>query len=135
MFSVWRFDAKAASVLQLRLTPASSTSISSATTSVVAAVPVRKRGLLFAALALVAVVAILAVGYFAGWFSKHGPYTQADLKPQVLTSNSSEDAVSLTSISPDGKYLLFADLEGLHLRLMTTGETQTLPTPDAFCFR
>ncbi len=118
-----------------KVSPASSTSISSATTSVVAAAPVRKRGLLFAALALLAVVAILAVGYFAGWFSKHGPYTQADLKPQVLTSNSSEDAVSLTSISPDGKYLLFADLEGLHLRLMTTGETQTLPTPDAFCFR
>jgi eukaryotic-like serine/threonine-protein kinase len=95
----------------------------------------RNRGLLFAAVALVAVIAVLALGYFSGWFGAHGPYTQAELKPQAVTSNSSEDPVALTSISPDGKYLLIADLEGLHLRLMTTGEIQTLPTPDEFCFR
>ena len=63
------------------------------------------------------------------------PYTQADLKPQQLTANSSEDPVAVTSISPDGKYLLYSDLEGLHLRLMATGETQSLPIPDEFCFR
>ena len=95
----------------------------------------RNRGVLFAAVAVVAVAAILAFAYFNGWFGKHGPYTQAELLPQALTSNSSEDPVASTSISPDGKYLMFADLEGLHLRLMTTGETQTLPTPDEFCFR
>jgi eukaryotic-like serine/threonine-protein kinase len=95
----------------------------------------RTRGMLFAALGVVAILIILAFAYFGGWFGTHGPYTQAELKPQALTSNSSEDPVASTSISPDGKYLLFADLEGLHLRLMTTGETQTLPTPDAFCFR
>jgi len=101
----------------------------------VAGAPARSRGLLFAAVALVAVIAVLAFGYFSGWFGAHGPYTQAELKPQALTSNSSEDPVAITSISPDGKYLLIADLEGLHLRLMTTGEIQTLPTPDEFCFR
>jgi hypothetical protein len=52
-----------------------------------------------------------------------------------LTTNASEDPVAVTSISPDGKYLLYADLEGLHLRLITTGETQSLPIPDSFCFR
>ncbi|MFZ0808490.1 MAG: serine/threonine-protein kinase [Candidatus Sulfotelmatobacter sp.] len=101
----------------------------------IAGAPARSRGLLFAAVALVAILAVLAFGYFSGWFGAHGPYTQAELKPQALTSNSSEDPVALTSISPDGKYLLIADLEGLHLRLMTTGEIQTLPTPDEFCFR
>ncbi len=100
-----------------------------------AVAPPRARGMLFAVVGVVAVLALLAVGYFGGWFSKHGPYTQAELKPQALTSNSSEDPVALTSISPDGKYLLIGDLEGLHLRLMTTGETQTLPTPNEFCFR
>jgi hypothetical protein len=88
-----------------------------------------------AAAGVVAMSVILAFAYFGDWFGSHGPYTQAELKPQALTSNSSEDPVALTSISPDGKYLLFADLEGLHLRLMTSGETQTLPTPDEFCFR
>jgi serine/threonine protein kinase len=91
---------------------------------------------MFAALGgLLAVIALGAVGYFAGWFGSAQPYSQAQLKPQQLTANSSDDPVSVTSISPDGKYLLYADLEGLHLRLMATGETQSLPIPDEFCFR
>jgi serine/threonine protein kinase len=91
---------------------------------------------MFAALGgLLAVIVLGAVGYFAGWFGSAQPYSQAQLKPQQLTANSSDDPVSVTSISPDGKYLLYADLEGLHLRLMATGETQSLPIPDEFCFR
>jgi eukaryotic-like serine/threonine-protein kinase len=88
-----------------------------------------------AAIAAVAVVVVLAVGYLAGWFTSPQPYSQAQLKPQQLTANSAEDPVAVTSISPDGKYLLYADLEGMHLRLIGTGETQSLPIPDAFCFR
>lgn len=97
----------------------------------------RSRGwpMMMAALAAVAVVAVLVVGYFAGWFAPERPYTQAELKPLQLTANSSEDPVAVTAISPDGKYLLFSDLEGLHLRLIATSETQSLPIPDAFCFR
>jgi serine/threonine protein kinase len=82
-----------------------------------------------------AALVLLAAGYFAGWFTSAKPYTQADLKPQQLTANSIEDPVAVSSVSPDGKYLLYADLEGLHLRLMASGEVQTLPTPEAFCFR
>ena len=115
--------------------PVTSSSISSPPGAIAEAPTARKRGTLFAAAGVVAIIVILGWAYFAGWFGTHGPYTQAELKPQALTSNSSEDPVASASISPDGKYLLFADLEGLHLRLMTTGETQTLPTPDEFCFR
>lgn len=115
--------------------PITSSSISSPPSAIAETPKTRNRGMLFAAIGVVAGIAILAFAYFSGWFSSHGPYSQAELKPQALTSNSSEDPVANTSISPDGKYLLFADLEGLHLRLMTTGETQTLPTPDEFCFR
>ena len=123
-----------ASHADLRITPPSSSSISLPPSTTAEVPKGRRRGLLFAAMGIVA-IAILAFAYFGGWFGSHGPYSQAELKPQALTSNSSEDPVASTSISPDGKYLLFADLEGLHLRLMTTGETQTLPTPDEFCFR
>jgi serine/threonine protein kinase len=112
--------------------PASASAVASA--SVISA-PKSKLSLMIGAGAAAIVVAGLAIAYFTGAFAHGGPYTQADLKPQKLTSNSSEDAVAISSISPDGKYLLYADLEGLHLRLMTTGETQTLPTPDEFCFR
>lgn len=98
-------------------------------------IPPRGRAAMMIGVAVVVIAAIAAGAYFGGFLGHKGPYSQADLKPQVLTSNSSEDPVALASMSPDGKYLLFADLEGLHLRLMTTGDTQTLPTPDAFCFR
>jgi serine/threonine protein kinase len=117
-----------------RFQSAGSTAVSSPSAVVEPAKP-RSRAMLLAAFAAVLVIAVTGIGSFSGWFGSHGPYSQADLKPQALTSNSSEDPVAVTSISPDGKYLLFADLEGLHLRLMTTGETQTLPTPDEFCFR
>ena len=91
--------------------------------------------MLAGALSAAAIVAVLVIGYFAGWFASAQPYSQAQLKPQQLTANSSEDPVAVTSISPDGKYLLYADLEGLHLRLIASGETQSLPIPDSFCFR
>jgi serine/threonine protein kinase len=91
--------------------------------------------LLLAAVGVVAVIAVLVAGHSAGWFTTQRPFTQAELKPQQLTANSSEDPVAVASISPDGKYLLYSDLEGLHLRLMASGETQSLPIPDAFCFR
>jgi eukaryotic-like serine/threonine-protein kinase len=88
-----------------------------------------------AAVAVVAVIAVLVAAYSAGWFRTQRPFTQAELKPQQLTANSSEDPVAVASISPDGKYLLYSDLEGLHLRLTASGETQSLPIPEAFCFR
>jgi serine/threonine protein kinase len=100
----------------------------------VPATPSRKWPLLLGGVGLVAII-LLAAAYFAGWFAPARPYTQAELKPQQLTANSIEDPVAVSSVSPDGKYLLYRDLEGLHLRLMASGEVQTLPTPEAFCFR
>jgi serine/threonine protein kinase len=95
----------------------------------------RKLPVLLGVLTGVAGVAVLIIGFLAGWFTRQQPYSQADLKPQQLTANSSEDPVAVTSISPDGKYLLYADLGGLHLKLTATGETQSLPIPAEFCFR
>ena len=87
------------------------------------------------AIAATGILAVLAVGYFAGLFRSAPSYSQAQLKPQQLTAQSSEDPVMVTSVSPDGKYLLYADLEGLHLRVIASGDTQLLPIPDTFCFR
>jgi serine/threonine protein kinase len=95
----------------------------------------KKWPMVAAGLGAIALIAILLFGYSAGWFTHQQIYSQADLKPQQLTANSSEDPVAVTSVSPDGKYLLYADLEGLHLRVMATGETQALPIPNEFCFR
>jgi eukaryotic-like serine/threonine-protein kinase len=85
--------------------------------------------------AALVIAAVLVVGYFSGWFSRNRPYTQAELSAKQLTFNSLDDPVAVTSISPDGKYLLYSDLQGLHLKTIAGGETISLPVPDAFCFR
>ena len=35
-------------------------------------------------------------------------------------------------ISPDGKYLAYVDKAGMHIKLIDTGEVQTVPVPEAF---
>jgi eukaryotic-like serine/threonine-protein kinase len=95
---------------------------------------VRRRSFWPPAIAAIGILAV-AAGCFAVWFRSAQPYSQAQLKPLQLTAQSSEDPVMVTSVSPDGKYLIYADLEGLHLRVITSGETQLLPIPDTFCFR
>jgi serine/threonine protein kinase len=87
-----------------------------------------------AAVAVLA-VAVAAFGYLSGWFSNRKPYTQAELKPHQLTTNSTDDPVTQSSISPDGKYFLYTDQGGLRLRALSSGDTQLLPVPNEFCFR
>jgi Tol biopolymer transport system component len=50
---------------------------------------------------------------------------------QQLTANTSEAAVGSGAISPDGKYLAYWDLQGIHLKLLATGEMKTIPQPEA----
>jgi Tol biopolymer transport system component len=51
------------------------------------------------------------------------------LKQRQLTSNSSETPITAAAISPDGKYIAYADKSGIYLRLVETGEMHPLPTP------
>ncbi len=94
-----------------------------------------RRTLVLGAAAAVVLAAALGVAYGMGLFARQRPWSQAELNPQQVTSNPPEDPVFVVSISPDGKYLVYTDLEGLHMRLLSTGEVQTLPIPDEFCFR
>jgi DNA-binding winged helix-turn-helix (wHTH) protein/Tol biopolymer transport system component len=52
------------------------------------------------------------------------------LKQRQLTINSSENAVVSGAISPDGRFLAYSDPKGIHIELIETGETQTLPQPE-----
>ena len=76
---------------------------------------------------------LLLVASAAFWFARSQPRPSAAL-PQTkwtqLTSNSSENLVGGGSISPDGKYLAYPDAEGVHLKLLATGEVNTIPQPD-----
>src|ERR1700722_446670 len=46
-----------------------------------------------------------------------------------LTTNSAELPLAAAAISPDGKFLAYADPAGLHLKLLKTGDTRALPSP------
>jgi len=76
------------------------------------------------------VVLFLASGAF--WFVNRRLQSAATL-PQAkllqLTSNSSENRIGGGAISPDGRYLAYTDKVGMHVKLIETGETQTVPQP------
>ena len=46
-----------------------------------------------------------------------------------LTANSSESPLSNAAISPDGKFLGFADQQGLHLQMVATRAVENVPLP------
>ena len=55
---------------------------------------------------------------------------QPQLKQRQITTNVNESAVLDGAISPDGKYLAYSDAAGMYLKLMTTGEVRSLPSPE-----
>jgi serine/threonine protein kinase len=87
-----------------------------------------------AVLASVVLAAAIAVGTL--WFRAH-PSSPANtnLQQRTLTSNAPDNPVYAAAISPDGKYLAYADVTGVFLRLLETGETHTIALPPGFCFR
>lgn len=72
---------------------------------------------------------VVAVLVWATW--RH-PSLRTSAKEHRLTSNSSENGVGSASISPDGKYLAYADNAGLYLKLIRTGETHAVALPPNF---
>jgi DNA-binding winged helix-turn-helix (wHTH) protein/Tol biopolymer transport system component len=56
---------------------------------------------------------------------------QPQLKETQLTTNSSEASLIAAAISPDGRYLAYADSAGLFVRVSRTGETHPVSVPPA----
>src|SRR5437660_92295 len=52
-----------------------------------------------------------------------------EIKLRQLTTNSSENPVIGGAISPNGKYLAYSDTRGLHIKLLDTSESRTVPKP------
>ena len=53
----------------------------------------------------------------------------SSLKQTQLTSNSAENEVENGAISPDGRYLAYYDQNGVHIKLLETGEVRDIPEP------
>jgi len=83
-------------------------------------------------LTLAGVFALLLVAGTLFWFKKPQPSPAPEMKLHQLTANSSENPVGTGAISPDGKYLAYTDLQGIHIKLIESGETQTIPQLESF---
>jgi eukaryotic-like serine/threonine-protein kinase len=71
-------------------------------------------------------VACVALGWFA-WRALSKPKAPtASPRLQRLTTNPTENGISASAISPDGKYLAYADKTGTYLRLLATGELHSV---------
>src|ERR1019366_9437081 len=78
------------------------------------------------------VVVLLLIASTISWFSQRRRFSTGnlpDLKLRQLTINSSENLVTSGAISPDGKYLAYSDAKGMHIKLVGTDETQSVPQP------
>jgi serine/threonine protein kinase len=53
-----------------------------------------------------------------------------EVKQRQLTLNSADHPIGTGMMSPSGKTLVYSDAQGLHVMLISSGETQTLPLPD-----
>ncbi|HTA22547.1 MAG TPA: protein kinase [Terriglobales bacterium] len=64
------------------------------------------------------------------WLDKSRSPSQTPPTLRQLTINSSESPVASGAISPDGKYLAYSDLKGVHIKLTGGDETVSLAMPD-----
>jgi DNA-binding winged helix-turn-helix (wHTH) protein/Tol biopolymer transport system component len=78
---------------------------------------------------LTIVIAVLA------WALWRDPSRHREITERKLTGNSSESSVSSAAISPDGKYLAYADKTGVSVKVIHTGEVQPVPLPPNFSAR
>ena len=81
-------------------------------------------------LRLPALLGMGLVGLTAAWFATHRtPPPRPEPKPRRLTANPAGNPATHAHISPDGKYLAYADQRGIQLQLIDTGETRTISQP------
>ena len=79
-----------------------------------------------AAMAVVAIVVAAPLTWFALHRGNTAKVAQAIAPARRLTSNPTENPLAASALSPDGKYLAYADNTGTYLRLMSTGEAHLL---------
>jgi Tol biopolymer transport system component/predicted Ser/Thr protein kinase len=77
------------------------------------------------------IAALLLAGAYSWRFAKthHASVTRPPMNMRQLTANPAGHGVTRSAISPDGKYLAYSDDAGLHIKLLETGETTTVPLP------
>jgi serine/threonine protein kinase len=90
------------------------------------------KGRLAAAFAALVIVLGVVIAMIA---SKQSGGGVPDIVQRQITANPASDSVYLAAISGDGKQVAYSDLQGVHVRVIDTGEVYNVPLPPGFCFR
>jgi serine/threonine protein kinase/Tol biopolymer transport system component len=85
----------------------------------------RQRSSVAAALVM---LALICTAIFT-WFFPRRSEPLPQFSQRKLTANAQDSPVLNAAISPDGKYLAYADQQGIHLQLVATGGTQGVQLP------
>jgi len=78
--------------------------------------------------ALLALLALIGTAVFT-WFFPRRPGPLPQFNQQKLTANAQDSLVFSAAISPDGKYLGYADAQGIHVQVVATGGVKTVALP------
>jgi serine/threonine protein kinase/Tol biopolymer transport system component len=78
--------------------------------------------------ALLVTLALISTTIFT-WFFPRRTEPLLQFKQRKLTANAQDSPVFNAAISPDGKYLGYADQQGIHLELVATSGVQSLTLP------
>lgn len=92
----------------------------------------RMKPLAKAAVTAMVVLLLVTIG-IAWWINRRSSSrVHREFRQRQLTVNSGENPVTGGVISPDGKYLAYTDLDGIHLKLVDTGESRLIQAPKVF---
>ena len=77
---------------------------------------------------------VIGIATAAAWFAvRQSPApSPPELRERRPTANPTDNPVTSAVISPDGKYVAYSDLGGIHLKLIATGETRTIPQTETW---
>ena len=81
---------------------------------------------------VLAVLVVSLIGVAGGFFIARQPQVSPETQLRRLTANSQDDPIRGSVISPDGKYLAFADKTGFFLRQIDNHETHSVALPKGF---
>jgi eukaryotic-like serine/threonine-protein kinase len=76
------------------------------------------------------IMVFIAIGF---WFFNKQSRSRTiapEVKVRQLTVNSADNRVISGAISPNGKYLVYIDLRGMHLEVVDTGEIRSISPPE-----
>src|SRR5262249_47679319 len=79
-------------------------------------------------------IAFVAVAVGALFVLRSGrpQLSRPEIKQRRVTANPADNPVDAPVVSHDGKYLAYADKEGIRIKLLQNGEIQTIPPPSGF---